>query len=115
MASSNYYYFPHVTKEDYDRAFNNARKWALENPEERPRAAARIYHVKEDSLRKSVLRSVQKQRNSEGGYNTYGGNNKILNKAQEEAIRQYCYEQWEIGLGASHKMVFAAICYLRQV
>jgi hypothetical protein len=28
--SSNYYYFPHLTKQDYDRAFNDARSWALE-------------------------------------------------------------------------------------
>jgi hypothetical protein len=77
--------------------------------------AARIYHVKEDSIRKVVLRSRKKQRNSEGRYNSHGGNNKILNEAQEEAIRQYCYEQWEMGLGASHAMVFAAICHLRNV
>jgi hypothetical protein len=95
--------------------FNDARLWALENPEEQPTAAARIYHVREDSLRKSVLRSRRKQRNSEGIYNTWGGNNKILNEAQEEAVRQYCYEQWEMGLGASHSMVYAAICHLRQV
>jgi hypothetical protein len=48
-------------------------------------------------------------------YNQHGGNNKILDAAQEEAIRQYCYKQWEMGLGATHQMVFAAICYLRQV
>ena len=86
MASSNYYYFLYVTKEDYDRAFNNVWKWALENLEERPWATTRIYHIKEDSLRKLVLQLVKKQRNSKGGYNTYGGNNKILNEAQEEAI-----------------------------
>jgi hypothetical protein len=57
----------------------------------------------------------QKQRNSEGVYNKHGGNNKILNDAQEEAIRQYCYEQWEMGLGTSHKMVFSAISYLKKV
>jgi hypothetical protein len=113
--ASSYYYFPHITKQEYDRACNDARLWALENPEEQPTAAARIYHVREDSLRKSVLRSRRKQRNSEGIYNTWGGNNKILNEAQEEAVRQYCYEQWEMGLGASHGMVYAAICHLRQV
>ena len=44
--SSNYYYFPHVTKPDYDRAFEQARQWALENLEESLITAARIYHVK---------------------------------------------------------------------
>ena len=110
-----FYYGPHHTKQDYDRAFNSARLWALENPEERVTAAARIYHVKEDSLRQSVHRSTKKLRNSQGEYNKHGGNNKILNQAQEEATRQYCYEQWEMGLGTTHDMVFAAICHLLKV
>ena len=112
---SNYYYFPHVTKQDYDRAFENARKEALGQPDLSPTSAARIYHVKEDSLRKLVLRTRNKKRNATGVYNTHGGNNKILSEAQEEAIRQYCYEQWEAGLGATHQMVFAAISHLRAV
>jgi len=62
-----------------------------------------------------VLRFRQKERNSKGLYNTYRGNNKILDEAQEEAIWQYCYEQWEMGLSASYSMVHAAISYLRQV
>jgi hypothetical protein len=86
-ASSNYYYFPHITKQDYDRAFENARQWALKNREESPRTAAKTYHVKEEALRKSVGRTLKKERNSEGGYNTHGGDNKILNEAQEETIR----------------------------
>jgi hypothetical protein len=112
---SDYYYFPHVTKQDYNRAFNTARLEVLETPELLPAAASKKYHVKEDSLRKSVLRSKQKQRNSNGFYNTHGGNNKILSDAQEEAIRQYCYEQWEAGLSATHQMVFAAITHLKAV
>ncbi len=109
------YYGPHVTKSDYDQAFNKARLWALESEEHRLTAAARIYHVKEYAVRKAVLRAKQKVRNTAGLYNTWGGNNKILNDAQEEAIRQYCYEQWEAGLGATYQMVFAAISHLKQV
>jgi hypothetical protein len=30
---SNYYHFPHVTKQDYDRAFNTARLEVLKDPE----------------------------------------------------------------------------------
>jgi hypothetical protein len=112
---STYFYGPHATKSDYDQAFNDARLWALESDEHKPTAAARIYHVKEHALRKAVLRSKQKVRNSAGLYNTWGGNNKVLNDAQEEAIRQYCYEQWEAGLGATHQMVFAAISHLKKV
>jgi hypothetical protein len=113
---SSFYYGPHRTKQDYDCAFNKARLWALgDGSGETDVAAARIYHVKEEALRKSVYRLRRKQRNSNSLYNQHGGNNKILNEAQEEAIRQYCYEQWEMGLGATHRMVFAAICHLRQV
>ena len=115
MAELEYYHFPHITRQDYDCAFSDACLWVLEHPDECPITAARIFHVKEDTLKKSVLRSEQKERNSKGVYNTHGGNNKILDEAQEEAIRQYCYEQWEMGLGASHNMVYAAISHLRQV
>ena len=113
--SSNYYYSSHVTKQDYDRAFENARKESLECPDLSPTQIARIYHVKEDSLRKTVLRIKRKERNANGLYNRHGGNNKILSEAQEEAIRQYCYEHWEAGLGATHQMVYAAICHLKDV
>jgi hypothetical protein len=68
--SSDYYYFPHVTKQDYDQAFNAARLWALDHPEEASTTAARIYHVKELALRKSVCWLRQKQRNTQGVYNT---------------------------------------------
>ena len=92
MNSTLNYYGPHATKQDYDHAFNSARLWAINNPNEPCPTAARIYHVKEDALRQSVHWTKNKQRNSQGEYNKHGGNNKILNNAQEEAIRQYCYE-----------------------
>ena len=112
---SEYYYYPHKTKSDYDQAFKTAREWALETEEESSITAARLYHVREETLRKSVYRSKNKKRNAQGGYNTWGGNNKTLTETQEEAIRQYCYEQWELGLGATHQMVFGVIMFLRAV
>jgi hypothetical protein len=113
---STYYQFPYfLHKKDYDTAFNNAREWAIKNPTESPRTAARIYHIKEEALRKSVARLRRRQLNSRGDYNSFGGNNKIMTPAMDEAIRQYCYEQWEAGFGASHEMVFAAISTLREV
>jgi hypothetical protein len=110
------YYGPHTTKQDYDCAFNQARLWALgEGLNEPPHTAAAIFHVKKDAICKSVYRTLHRQRNSNGLFNNWGGNNKILSPAQEEAVRQYCYEQCEMGLGATHAMVFAAICHLKQV
>jgi hypothetical protein len=114
--SSSYYQFPYfLLKKDYDIAFNNARQWAIDNPTERPIIAARIYYVKEEALRKSVARLRGRQLNSQGEYNSVGGNNKIMTPAMDEAIRQYCYEQWEAGFGASYSMVFASIGTLREV
>jgi hypothetical protein len=114
-SSQEYYYYPHKTKPDYDQAFNNARLWALENVQESVKTAARVYHVKEKAIEISVYRSKVRKRNNQGLFNRHGGNNKILNDAQEEAIYQYCYDQWEQGLGATHKMVFGAITHLRAV
>jgi hypothetical protein len=110
-----YFYYPYTTEADYHRVFNEAREWCLENDDNSAITAARIYYVKEASLRKSVLRKRNKKRNSQGLYNTHGGNNKILNEVQEEAIRQYCYEQWEAGLGAIHQMIQAAIAHLKAI
>lgn len=85
------------------------------DPTESSRTAARIFHVKEEVVRKSVSRSQKKQRNTQGLYNQHGGNNRIMDAGMEEAVKQYCYEQWEAGLGASHGMVYASICFLRVV
>jgi hypothetical protein len=86
--SSSYYRFPYfLLKKDYDTAFNNARQWAIDNPTESPCTAARIYHVKEEALRKSVARLRGRQLNSQGEYNSFGGNNKIMTPAMDEAIR----------------------------
>jgi hypothetical protein len=55
QSSLDYYYYPHETKPDYNRAFNTACLWAIENPTETSALSARIYHVKEEALRKAIL------------------------------------------------------------
>ena len=117
MTRSTNYYGPHATKEEYNYAFNKARQWALgEGSKEQIATAAKMYHVKTDSLRKVVSRAkITKERTRKGVVIRHGGQNKVLTDTQEEAIRQYCYEQWEMGFGATHQMVLAAISYLRQV
>lgn len=110
------YFKIHATKADYDRAFIEARQWAIENPDEKPSFAASVYFVKERALAQSILRFKKaKVRNPQGAYNSWGGNNKVLTEWHEEAIRQYCYEQWESGNGATIPMVLGAISYLRAV
>jgi hypothetical protein len=75
-----YFYYPHATEADYHHIFNKARNWCLENNNNSAIIAARIYYVKEASLRKSVLRERNKKKNSQGLYNIYSGNNRILNE-----------------------------------
>ena len=41
---------PHITKEDYNRAFNKARLWALKNKEYPLITIARIYHIMEVTI-----------------------------------------------------------------
>ncbi len=67
---SEYYYYPHKTKSDYDQAFKTAREWALETEEESSITVARLYYIKEETLYKSVYRSKNKKRNAQGEYNT---------------------------------------------
>lgn len=45
------YYLKHVTKSDYDKAFGEAREWAVTNPTKAYLVVARIFWIKEDSLR----------------------------------------------------------------
>jgi hypothetical protein len=59
--TSSCYYFLHITKQDYNCAFENAQKWALKNLEESPRTATRIYHVKEKALRKLVKQTLKEK------------------------------------------------------
>jgi len=110
------YYSIHATKLAYDHAFDEARQWVLNDQEgtiEGPTTAARIYHVKEEALRKSVQRARRKVRNSRGLYNQHGGDNYILTPSMEQAIEQYCFEKWQNGLGVTPAMLKAAIIHLR--
>ena len=113
--ASTMYYGPHPTKVDYDNAFAEAYTWALESDDHRPLDAARIYHVKEYALISAIRRTRKRMKDRSKLPNAWGGNNKILNTAQEDAIHQFCYDQWEMGLGATHAMVKAAIAHLKQV
>lgn len=108
------YYSKHATKPEYDRAFTEAREFKLSHPTEAFTAVARIYSIKEDALKKSINRLKNGGLRQQAGKRA-GGQNKILSEAQDAAVVEYCYNQWEIGLGATHDMVYAAICHLKKV
>jgi hypothetical protein len=94
-------------KSTYKADLANAIKWIQENPTEKAVTAGRIYKVKPQSIRMALKRTT---RNSKTKAN--GGQNKILSDAQSEAVKAYCREQFEAGLGATKQMVFAAISNL---
>jgi GTPase SAR1 family protein len=63
----------YTTKPDYDQAFKAARRYVLkelhennkgEEKEQLPSVAARIFYVKEDSLRQSLYKTRIRKRNT---------------------------------------------------
>src|SRR5271168_130121 len=98
-----------------------AIQWLRANPSESPTQAARMhFHLDlpkhEASVRVAWARDKKKrQKQSEGGEvaKKSGGQNRILSDAQSQAVVQYAREQAEHGLGATKKMVFAAIAHLK--
>lgn len=89
--------------------------WLQENPEESIVTAARIFKCHRRSVSNALYRSSNPTRNVHGERNTHGGNNKVLTDAQEKAIHQYCYNQWQLGLGATKRMVFEAIKHICRI
>ncbi|CZT10225.1 uncharacterized protein RAG0_14759 [Rhynchosporium agropyri] len=81
-----YYFQSHATKSEYNKAFRDAKLWCIAHPTESHSKVARQFDIKANSLRKATSR--------------------------EEAIRQYCYDQWEVDMGATHLMVKSAITHL---
>ena len=91
---------------DHKTSLRNAKEWLLKNPSEKAAVAARIFKIKPDALRRSIARdTAQPQR--------HGGQNRLLSDAQLAVVKQWIYQQYENGTGATKQMVYAAVCYLR--
>jgi DDE superfamily endonuclease len=90
-----------------------AIQWLFENPEERVCAAARIYNVKNEHYLRVAYQREKSRR--EKGPVQRGGQNRILNEAQHQALIQYAIDQaTEGGMGATKPMLRAAAAYLRR-
>jgi hypothetical protein len=83
---------------------SDACQWLAENPTESVTVAARLFHVPRSTLQSRITRPKA----------SHGGQNKLLTTAQIEAIKQWIIRQYELGLGATRQMTFAAICHLRK-
>jgi hypothetical protein len=87
------------------------RMMEIESPvDATPSTAARIFQIKEESSVRSAWYRERKKRGSPTRQN--GGQNRILSRAQHEAIIQYARDQGR-DLGATKSMVFSAICHLK--
>ncbi|CZT07736.1 uncharacterized protein RCO7_11228 [Rhynchosporium graminicola] len=112
---SKYYFQSHATKSDYEKAFRDAKLWSIAHPIDRPSKVARQFDIKVNSFTKALTRvrrieakgSLKKEL-----FPGSGGHNKLLTALQEEAIIQYCYDHWEVDMGATHLMVKSAIAHL---
>ena len=99
-----------ITRSDKAK-LSSAIQWLQENPGEKPTTAGRIFQVKPESIRTILF--CTKRKNIGARKATRGGHNKILSASQEDAIQLYCKEQFEGGLGATRKMVYLAISFLK--
>src|ERR1700721_2852882 len=80
-----------------------AIQWLFENPKERVCTAARIYNVKNEHYLRVAYQREKNRR--EKGPVQIGGQNRILNKAQHQALVQYAINQaTEGGIGATKLM-----------
>lgn len=82
---------------------SNAYQWVAENPTESIAVAARIFKIPKSTLQSHITQRKATQN---------GGQNKVLTIAQIEALKQWIIWQYELGLGATQQMTFAAICHL---
>ncbi|RPA88837.1 hypothetical protein L873DRAFT_1849586 [Choiromyces venosus 120613-1] len=103
-----------ITHQRLKKQLNQALEWLQEDPSRTTNVAATQFQVNSSSLQMCQLHYWHQQRNSCGTFNEHGGNNIILTTAQEKALHLYCYEQWEMGIGATPSIIYAAICHLKQ-
>jgi len=95
-----------------------AKEWLKENPSESIAVAARLWHLSPSTLRNSIARDKKTTTRTTTTTTTLkgpssGGTNKVLTKAQIEALKDWIKIQSIQGLGATKKMVYAAVCHLR--
>jgi hypothetical protein len=86
-----------------------AKEWLLQNPTESIAVAARLWHLSPSTLRNSIARDKK----TTTPRLSHGGQNKVLTEAQIEALKDWIRDQSVQGLGATNKMVYAAVCHLR--
>jgi hypothetical protein len=91
----------------------DALQWLRANPGEKPTAAARIYGIKNEQYFRLAWNRDKKKR--ERGPVKLGGQNRILNDAQHQALIRYAIDQaTDGGMGAIKRMMYNAAAYFRR-
>ena len=101
-----------MEKLEMKQCLDRAMEWLQDEPTEKANTAAKIFKVKASSIRMRQMRNRQQKRNDRGTCNKHGENNIILTEAQGVAVFRFCFDQLEMGLGATPSIIYAAICYL---
>ena len=82
------------------------KQWLLENPEESPYTAGKIFKVNGTTLASAKRRGTLSSK-------PYSGQNKILTIAQEQAIHVYIKSLLENCQLLTKELIFSAICFVR--
>ena len=91
-----------------------ALQWLQENPTESPTSAARIHCIANVQSVQQAWRR-EKKRQQRAVELQHGGQNKILDTAQHQALVQYAIDQaTDGGMGATKQMMYSAAVYLRR-
>ena len=90
-----------------------ALQWLQEHPTEHPTTAARIHCIGNVRLVQQAWRRERKRQ--QRVELQHGGQNKILDTAQHQALVRYAIDQaTDGGMGATKQMMYSAAVYLRR-
>ena len=91
---------------------SKALEWLRANPGERPIVAVCIYGIKNEKYFKLVWNRDRKKR--ERGPVSIGGQNRILDNAQHQALLRYAIDQATDGsIGTTKQIMYNTACYLQ--
>jgi hypothetical protein len=101
---------PIPTTPEYQEAIQRALAFKIAFPDESQAVSGRIFGVNESTLRS------RRQREKKGNGPGSGGHNRVLTEAILTTIIKYSEDMVVRGrLGATEKMVFGVICYLKEI
>jgi hypothetical protein len=92
--------------DDIPTRIRRAKAFLHENPDEQPITAARIYNLPPTTLWSSLTRPEPT--------GIRGGQNKILQEHQKQAIHQFIRSLLAHGIEPTRQLVFNSICHLKR-